>query len=928
MLKKTRLCAGLTLAFGGLTIAALPAMAQSDNTQRVEITGSNIKRVDSETVAPVSIITRDQIERTGQPTAAEVIRALPINTGAYSEQSSNSFAPGAAGVSLRGLGQKTTLVLLNGRRTAGYGFAQNLQDTFVDLNSIPAAAIDRIEILRDGASALYGSDAIAGVVNIILRKDYKGFEGSVSVGTFEAKSDRRVTLATGMGDLGKDGYNIFATVDAYSRDLLMQNDTQWLKSRDLRALPGARNYQSLTSFGSWRLYNASGTATNTYKAITDCTANGGKVMDVTTAYNAGLLGTSSLATYQAAYGASTFCGGDFNSQYTALPATDRVGTLVRATKEFSPTSTGFAEVGFSRVDTFQTFQAPFFAGTTGLQKTSAGLRPFVYNINFLPGISGAPTVNPNTSAAPTAGQFWRYNGVFNDMGTRDSDIRSDTMRAVAGLTWSLGSWDFDSAAGASRNQVTNNYKNRITLSGTSSLFGVSTAPPVPASNYPFAATTAYNLDRFTTNTDAARNTMRYDFPRKSTSELTFVDTRGSTTLGKLPGGDVGLAVGAELRKESIKDVPDDVAKAGNILGQGITATDGSRTSKAVFAELSLPLVKQLELQLAARRDNYSDYGTSTVPKAGFKWRPTDWVLIRSNWGKGFRAPTLPEISKSEATFFTSVTDPEDRVVKNISGVYAGNPTLKPETSMSQTFGIVLEPAKNINLGAGYYRIDWRNVVGSKSFQSVIDASCPNGGLAFSGTPCPSTDKIIRDPASGNGVVTIYSGYENLAQRLTKGIDLDGTVRIPMESGRLSLRTDLTYVLSFKEDGTEYVGTNGGYYTYPRVRANLSADWDTGAWAVTARANYTHEYKQAYIGSYATAYTLPYQNGAMPAFVSSNTTLDLFARYQVTKNATVSASVINAFNKMPPLDIAWSFFYDMNLYDMRGRMFRLNFKYVL
>ena len=118
MLKKTRLCAGLTLAFGGLTIAALPAMAQSDNTQRVEITGSNIKRVDSETVAPVSIITRDQIERTGQPTAAEVIRALPINTGAYSEQSSNSFAPGAAGVSLRGLGQKTTLVLLNGRRTA------------------------------------------------------------------------------------------------------------------------------------------------------------------------------------------------------------------------------------------------------------------------------------------------------------------------------------------------------------------------------------------------------------------------------------------------------------------------------------------------------------------------------------------------------------------------------------------------------------------------------------------------------------------------------------------------------------------------------------------------------------------------------------------------------------------------------------------
>ncbi len=139
--------------------------------ERIEVTGTNIKRVDTETVAPVEIITRDEIERSGQATVGEMLRRIPSATaGSFNESSTNSFAPGAFGISLRGLGQKTTLVLLNGRRTSSYGFAQNLQDTFVDINSIPTAAVERIEILKDGASAIYGSDAIAGVVQHVNRQ--------------------------------------------------------------------------------------------------------------------------------------------------------------------------------------------------------------------------------------------------------------------------------------------------------------------------------------------------------------------------------------------------------------------------------------------------------------------------------------------------------------------------------------------------------------------------------------------------------------------------------------------------------------------------------------------------------------------------------------------------------------------------------------
>ena len=218
--------AGALMLAGPVAAQQTQPPTQEQKLERITITGSNIRRTDTETVAPVEIITREDIEKSGKATVAEVLRSIPANAGnSYSETFSNSFAPGAAGVSLRGLGQKATLVLLNGRRTAGYGFAQNLQDTFVDLNSLPASAIERIEILKDGASAIYGSDAIAGVVNVILRKDYRGIEVAGSVGYFEGKSDYRASVTAGFGDLCADNFNVFGVLDYSKRDLVMLSDT-------------------------------------------------------------------------------------------------------------------------------------------------------------------------------------------------------------------------------------------------------------------------------------------------------------------------------------------------------------------------------------------------------------------------------------------------------------------------------------------------------------------------------------------------------------------------------------------------------------------------------------------------------------------------------------------------------------------------------
>lgn len=545
----------------GCALAAAPSVAQTtpERLERVEVTGSNIKRTDTETVAPVEVITREEIARSGRANIAEVLRNLPANVGSYNETSTNSFAPGASGISLRGLGQATTLVLLNGRRTSGYGFAQNLSDSFVDLNSIPTAAVERIEILKDGASAIYGSDAIAGVVNIILRKDYKGLEATIGGGRFEGKNDYQFNVTGGFGDLSADKYNVFATLDYYKRDLLLESDTHFGHTRDMRGQLGGRNNQSLTGGGTWQQYNGN-TATTNFRAVSECP---GTVLTGPQAIAAGL--TTSATTGAAS---NTFCAIDYGSQFTVLPKTERYGVLSRGTFQFTPTVTGYLEVALNRAITDQTFQNTFFAGTTGLTSTPQGLRPFPYNVTFAPGSGGNPF--------PTNA---RYNGVLYDFGTRDSHIVSDTGRGVAGLNYTIAGWDFDSAVGIARNLVTNNYKNRLRLSGASAGLGITTAvqPPIPVST-----ASLYNVDRPSLNSQALRDSMSADFARKATSDLKFIDTKASTEFErfKLPGGPIGMAVGGEFRKENLKDRPDVLVTSGNILGQGSTATDGDRRSYA------------------------------------------------------------------------------------------------------------------------------------------------------------------------------------------------------------------------------------------------------------------------------------------------------------------------------------------------------------
>jgi iron complex outermembrane recepter protein len=883
------------------SVSVTPALAQqtqaqqSQTLERVTITGSNIRRTDQETVAPVEIITREQIERSGQATIADVIKTIPANLGgSYSESFANSFASGASGISLRGLGQKTTLVLLNGRRTTGYGFAQNLQESFVDFNSIPTSAIERIEILKDGASAIYGSDAIAGVINIILRRDYKGIEAGGSVGFFEGVNDYRANLVMGFGDLGSQKFNLFGVLDYYKRDGLLLSDTKHGESRDYRGEDGGRNFQSLTAGGTWN--GTAGTASaNQRRAISECGQLGGILFDNVSAVNAGLLAATSALNLPG----NTWCGYDVNKALSALPESERIGFLARGTFDLSSTTQIFAEAAYSRVENSQTFTAPFFAGTTGLQPTAAGLRPFTYNITFGPGVAG----NPFGTNATFSGNLW-------NLGNRDQDTKSDTIRTLAGVKYTFGSWDFESALGWSKNEIDQINYNRQSKAGVSAAFNVPQGPFPPQ---PVAASSTYNLDRPSTTQAAGLGTL-INVARTAESELTFVDTRATTEIGSLPGGAIGLAAGFEFRKESLKDSPDPRAQNGDVLGQGITATNAERDNLALYTELALPLTKQLEAQLALRYDDYSDFGTATTPKAGLKFRAAPGLLLRANWGRGFRAPTLPEISPSVATFFVQVNDP---VTQNtgvqVSGVFAGNPSLQPEKSRSTTLGVVWEPSSAFNASVDFYQISWANIVGADSFQSIVNA----GG-----------DRVIRDPLTNN-ITTVLNNYRNLSSTQTQGVDIDARYIARTTMGRFTTRLNTTYVDEFEEEGTECAGTNGCTNTYPRWKGYIALDWDQGPWALTGRLNYVHHYYQNLLGGSFFAPQNPLiQTGTYPVKVPSYTTYDLFGRYSVSANLTVSASILNITDETPPYDPGFSstFMYDFTQYDVRGRQYRLGVSY--
>lgn len=853
MFARTKLGASLALAFGGgLLAASLPSVAQ---TQRVEVTGSAIKRTDVEGPAPVEIITRKEIERTGATSLNELLRSIPsIDIFDQGELASNSPAgSGTASIRLRGLSDSEVLVLLNGRRlpvnalydASGAGAA-------FDINTLPIGAIERIEILKDGGSAIYGADAVAGVVNFITRTDYRGVEATVSYGS-SSRNDGKETrfgLSAGFGDLSKDRYNILLGVDYFKRDPILRKDRDISSSVNFRRFGGPDLRSSFSPTGN--------------------------VVDPNTG---GLVGVPYAPCPPANLQLpNNICRYDFNaSLLTAYNGADRLSALAIGTVQITPNVRGFAEVTFSTSkDHFDAHPVPdFFI----VPITDPSQQPFE-----IPGLPGSVYI---------AGRFMQG-------GPRMTDRKSDFLNAAVGAEGSIGTYDWKASVSRGQSKVTNS---------DSGYYDANLWVPATSSG-------AIN-PTVSTNDPAFVESLKVRPVREGKSTLSSANLQLNGALTKMPAGDLQFAVGVSATHETLVDQPDPLTQAGNVVGSiQQSAVDASRTYKAVFGELSIPILKTLEGQLAVRYDKYPN-ADATSPKVALKWSVLPQLAVRGSYSQSFRAPVLKQLFGAQEQGATTITDPalctimgvpldvNGECTVNAFQVNGSNPNLQPEKGKTYNIGLVFEASKSLSASIDWWKITKTNDISSPTIASAIQQGFfTRNGARFD----------------------IFTNLQNIADRETSGVDVDARMRFPGTAvGNVTVRNLLTYYSTNKTKdsvGDDWAEFNGTYAT-PRFRNAFNVTAEMGPWTFGGTWRTVG-------GFWDTDNPYPIATGTRR--VGTHEELDVQVQYAGFKNIELNLGIKNLLDRAPPLSLtnAGSNTYTQmgfaELYSSRGRFYYLSAKY--
>ena len=923
----------LVIAASGLA-AALPLWAQdsTEPAQRIEITGSSIRRLASETASPVQTLTREAIEKSGKATVAELLQTLAVdNQGSVPVTFSAGFAAGGSGISLRGLGASATLVLLNGRRIAPFGLADDGQKLFADLSTIPMEAVDRIEVVKDGASAIYGSDAIAGVVNIILRRDFVGTVAKVVLGQ-SAEGDgteRRVALTHGFGVVDRDGYSLLFNAEVARRGAIWNRDRAGrgaVGRADLRDL-GFSAQEGLGGTGAITGQNAAGNAIN------------GNVRNPDTLdyYNRGDLNGLGFTRTFAGAACGNFTqhpqgdpGYNVNRDADGNPVEPFIasgrGCLIDAAQVYNQISPRqenlnlFARANFKLGAELRGYaEAQYYKSTLESSQAPSGISG---SVGFPPGV---PVINSGVSLGaahpdnPYFGRAARLRYLAADVGPRTSRVEGEFVRAVAGVQGSWGVWDFDTAALFSQNESNSERGGFLQRDVAFALLNPTPAlvAAATASSAAYAALPAGTLWRIGENAGlnsaamyAALSPTIYSASVTKTAQLDF---KASREWLALPGGTSSLALGAEFRRESVRLAPTTGTERGAIIGLGYSAYDGVRDITAVFGEVLAPVTRTLEATVALRADHYSDAGNSTTPKLGLKWSPNPMFAVRGTASSGFRAPNPAENGQGGLAAFTVASDPVRCNLGVATACAAGgvliitapNPQLEPEKSQSFTLGLLLEPVRGTSLAVDLWQIKRRNEINQEAAESAVLAG-----------------RVLRDPGSATGIagdpgalVAVLGRYVNSTQTHVQGIDLDLRQAVGLGSaGKLNFDLKWTHLFQWERvdpDGTrrDFAGTHGNCDVTncmgtPADRANFGVTWEQGPWRVGTTANYRAALDNVLFKGDPSGCASHFANGSdAPAGcrVGSFTTVDLSLRWKAQRHLEVFGSVQNLFDKVPPLD---------------------------
>ncbi|MBL8521332.1 MAG: TonB-dependent receptor [Betaproteobacteria bacterium] len=909
------------LAFAQQTPAPAP-----QKVEKIEVTGSNIKRIDAETAAPIQIITAEEIRRSGQTTITQLLRELPSNAaGGLTELTgSGSFSTGAASASLRGLGSGATLVLLNGRRIAPFGLADpnfGQSGGIVNLNAIPLDAIERIEILKDGASAIYGTEAIAGVINIILRKDYKGASVGVTgsanyEGLYKTQS---VSGSFGVGDLAKDRYNAFVNLEAFRNESVMFREVEdFLNRAEFRNVYLTGVASSAYHPGLTYISNATGATVPSVGAGCPASDNVNALP---------LLGV-----------AGRMCLYDQWRFVELVPKTHRESIFARGTFDMTNQTSLYGEASYVQNNVY--FKgAPQAVG----QGTGATFNPSTGRLNPAP--TQLAIGHPNNPFNRLTSVRARMDGV----GTQDNEADSKTTRIVAGVKTLLGAFDVDAAYMFNRSETDVTNYNSLRYDRLVAAFGFTVGAnavgnPILIAN-PAGGAGGYNWSN-PNGGGVTADSIRYDARDKAKSQYQVIDVKASGEFGSLPGGAIGIAMGAEYRKEE-RDIVSDAQKlAGNIFGRGVSNASGERNVRTLFAEAILPVVKGVEFQVAARYDRYSDYGSSITPKVSGTWSPTSNFKFRGSFARGFRAPSLSEITRSATSgFFNGVDDPRrcNRAAGitvgcglSIPGIIVANPLVQPEKAESWTGGMVWDISKDTDLSVDYFTISRRNEIAFLSLTEI---------LLNEGSSDPRyANRIVRDPANVSAqvpndpgaILFVNSAFANLGETKVKGIDFDMRHRMSLgEHGKLTLSGNFTFYTDQRGSGAPgapLVSYNG-FRNAPDWRGRILGTWETGNWVNTGVLNYLGSFKSHGApenqtpGSAAVIADCANKANTYLGWctVEAYWTIDVGTEYRGFKNWRLGATVRNLTKERPspdPLARPFNFVW----YQPQGTNFILNARY--
>jgi iron complex outermembrane receptor protein len=893
-------------AAAGIALFGLPALAQdqapppppapeAQPMQRVEITGSSIKRLASETSLPVTTVRAADFIKQGLATAQDVLATIPMNQ--TSEVGSSAVGAGTGGratADLRGLGGNKTLVLLNGRRLANHPYFADS----VDLNIIPVTALDRVEILRDGASAVYGTDAVGGVINFITKRSYKG--ASVAVEDYEplrtgGGAEQRFNLSGGYGDLSRDGYSMFGVVDWHQQTALRSTDRGYSSTGILPAHGLFQDSRTTfpANFFAAAANNGEGLSGNPYFA-NGCVAPGTPPTRTGRPSNIPAIDGSPL------------CEFDFVQFIDNIPKTSQFNAMAKLNMQFGPDHLGSIEFMHGRATTLSRVAPPPMTNL-GITMTAAS-RYYPGNASGLvPAVDGLNGEDLDISWRPL------------ESGQRENFDSSTTDRLLASMEGALAGWDYNTALYHSLGKARSSFQHGY-LSDQRIIDGVGAGILNPFGFQDTPEGQAY----------LANSQLIGEYLHARINSTAF-DAHASRELAKLDGGSLGFALGLEARHDKATySVNRPLASQASSSGFADAQNQaGSRSIYAIFAEVNAPITKELELNVAAREDKYTDVGHTFNPKVSVRYQPVKPVLLRASFNKGFRAPTLFDLFGPQS--ITNSSDNHDDPRLCPGGVaqpgtnpnvvcgqqqfvrQGGNPNLQPEHSRNYSGGVVFEPVPTLTLSADYWNIKVKDLIQALPEQTIF------------GDPVKYADLFVYNDA-GNALLYVIDNTANLGELHTDGIDLSLLYRMPKNPlGTLTISADGTYVNTYKyqnERGGGFVN-NAGRYTGPnpifRWRHNVLITLNTGDWLF----NLSNRYLSHYVDQ-NTANDPGFENN-----VKHYSTWALSTTYTGNKQFELTAGIKNLLDQAPPFSnqvTNFQFGYDPRYTDPLGRTLYMRLVY--